>query len=241
MNIKFTLEYDGTQYYGSQKQPNKNTIENELLKAFKNINIETKIILSGRTDKDVHASGQVFNALLPSFWKKKLTKLKKVLNQQLPLTIRIKALCLVSKDFHSRFHAKKRVYRYLVSSKELSSFTHQYISYSKNIKEEEIKEAMQCFLGLHDFEYFHKVGSDKENTIREIYKVKFYKYKDLYVFKFTANSYLRSQIRLMVGFLLAISEGKLKKEDLKKQLDKKAYVFRKPASAYGLYLSKVIY
>ena len=69
----------------------------------------------------------------------------------------------------------------------------------------------------------------------------FYKHKDFYVFKFTANSYLRSQIRLMVGFLLKVSDGKLGINDLRDQLSLSKQIHKLPADANGLYLSKVIY
>lgn len=78
MNAKFTISYDGTKFQGSQTQPNGLSVEDRLQEAFKSINIDTKIVLSGRTDKDVHATGQVFNAFLPSFWND-LKKLKKYL------------------------------------------------------------------------------------------------------------------------------------------------------------------
>lgn len=241
MNTKFTIEYDGTEYFGSQKQPDKNTVENELIKAFSSINIDAKIILSGRTDKEVHATGQVFNTIIPLFWLESFDKLKKVLNNKLPLSIRIKKITKVDKTFHSRFSAKKRVYRYIISSKNTSSFTYKYMTYVDNINEDLIKEGIKLFIGKHDFTLFHKQGSDKENRLREIYKTSFYKYKDTYIFKFTANSYLRSQIRLMVGFLLEISKGKLTKNDLLKQLNNEKQYFKKPADPYGLYLSKIIY
>ncbi|NQY21112.1 MAG: tRNA pseudouridine(38-40) synthase TruA [Campylobacteraceae bacterium] len=241
MNVKFVIEYDGTEYFGSQKQLDKNTVENELLKAFKSINIDTKIILSGRTDKEVHATGQVFNTLLPSFWAKSFEKLKKVLNNKLPLSIRIKHINEVDELFHSRFSAKKRVYRYIISSKPASAFSFKYQTYVKDINEKRIKEAIVLFEGIHNFELFHKKGSDKDNFEREVFKTSFYKYKDVYVFKFTASSYLRSQIRLMVGFLLEVSRGKLSNDDLLQQLNNKKQYHKKPADPYGLYLSKVIY
>ena len=240
MNVKFTISYDGTKYQGSQTQANGLSVEDKLQEAFKSININTKIILSGRTDRDVHATGQVFNCEIPSFWDD-LKKLKRILNKHLPNSIRIKSVSEVNKDFHARFHAKKRVYRYLISSKELTAFNANYIAYHKNINEEKIKQAIKLFEGKHDFEYFHKKGSDKDNTIREVYSTKFYKYKDIYIFYFCSNSYLRSQIRLMVGILLKISEGKLNLDDLKNQLEKKECKFRTPAGAYGLYLAKVFY
>lgn len=240
MNAKFLVSYDGSLYKGSQKQPNRQTIEDKLLLAFKRINIDTKIILSGRTDKEVHATGQVFNCVIPDFWKD-FSKLKDTLNQQLPSSIRIHNIKKVADDFHSRFHAKKRVYRYIVTTKNITAFNNKFITQTKNINESKIQEAIKEFIGVHDFEYFHKQGSEKDVTIREIYDTKFYKYKDIYVFKFTANSYLRSQIRLMVGFLLKISEGKLSIDDLKTQLSKKENIHRLPALANGLYLAKVIY
>jgi len=240
MNLKFLISYDGSLYKGSQKQPNNQTIEDKLLNAFKRINIDTKIILSGRTDKDVHATGQVFNCIIPDFWDNFL-KLKDTLNQQLPSSIRVHHIRKVKEDFHSRFHAKKRVYRYLVTTKNITAFNNNFITQVRSIDEQKIQEAISAFIGIHDFEFFHKQGSDKDITVREIYDTKFYKYKDIYVFKFIANSYLRSQIRLMVGFLLKISEGKLTIEDLKTQLKKEKNIHRLPALANGLYLAKVIY
>jgi len=240
MNAKFTIVYDGTLYQGSQSQANGLSVEDRLQKAFKSININTKIFLSGRTDRDVHATGQVFNCVLPLYWHD-LSKLKDIMNKQLPSSISIKKIVKVGDDFHSRFHARKRVYRYLVSKKEVSVFSSKYISHYKEFDEELISKAIKSFIGVHDFEYFHKTGSDKENTVREVYEAKFYKYKDIYVFKFTANSYLRSQIRLMVGSLLKVGEKKLSIEDLKAQLKREKRVFKLPASPYGLYLAKVFY
>ena len=240
MNAKFTIVYDGTLYQGSQSQANGLSVEDRVQKAFKSININTKIFLSGRTDRDVHATGQVFNCVLPLYWHD-LEKLKDIMNIHLPSSISIKKIVKVGDDFHSRFHARKRVYRYLVSKKEVSVFSLKYISHYKEFDEELISQAIKSFIGVHDFEYFHKTGSDKENTVREVYEAKFYKYKDIYVFKFTANSYLRSQIRLMVGSLLKVGEKKLSIEDLNAQLKKEKRVFKLPASPYGLYLAKVFY
>ncbi|MBS9782431.1 MAG: tRNA pseudouridine(38-40) synthase TruA [Arcobacter sp.] len=241
MNLKFTISYDGFSFKGSQKQPCGNTIEDELIKAFKKINIKTKIILSGRTDKDVHASGQVFNCFVPPFWEDNLGKLKEVINRVLPLSIKIKHICKVSDDFHARFSAKSRVYRYIITTKALNPFNARYLTYVENIDEDLMKKAIKEFVGVYDFEYFQKMGSDKEKTIREIYSADFYKYKDIYVFRFCANSYLRSQIRLMVGFLLKINEGKLSFEDLKKQLNLDMQCFKVPALPNGLYLSHIRY
>ena len=240
MNLKFTLAYDGSLFQGSQKQPNGQTVEDKLLKAFKKINIETNIVLSGRTDKEVHATGQVFNCLIPDYWED-FFKLKEVLNKNLPSSIKILKISKVDENFHSRFHAKSRVYRYLITTKPTTPFNDKFITYVQNIDEKLIKLAIKEFIGIYDFKYFHKTGSDKDITIREVFDAVFYKYKDIYVFKFTANSYLRSQIRLMVGFLLAINDNKQSIENLKKQLRLEEHSFKLPAKANGLYLAKIKY
>ena len=240
MNLKFTLAYDGSLFQGSQKQPNGQTVEDKLLKAFKKINIETNIVLSGRTDKEVHATGQVFNCLIPGYWED-FFKLKEVLNKNLPSSIKILKISKVDENFHSRFHAKSRVYRYLITTKPTTPFNDKFITYVKNVDEELIKKAIKEFIGIYDFEYFHKTGSDKDITVREIFNTAFYKYKDIYVFKFTANSYLRSQIRLMVGFLLAINDKKLTIDDLKSQLRLEKNIFKTPIIPNGLYLAKIKY
>ena len=240
MNLKFVISYDGSLFQGSQKQPNGLTVEDKLLKAFKKINIETNIVLSGRTDKEVHATGQVFNCLVPDYWED-FFKLKEILNKNLPSSIKVLKISKVKDDFHSRFHAKKRVYRYLITTKHTTPFNDKFITYVKNINEELLQKAIKEFIGVYDFKYFHKTGSDKELTKREIFDTKFYKYKDIYVFKFTANSYLRSQIRLMVGFLLAINDNKQSIENLKEQLTLQKHHFKTPAVANGLYLAKIKY
>lgn len=240
MNLKFVISYDGSLFQGSQKQPNGLTVEDKLLKAFKKINIETNIVLSGRTDKEVHATGQVFNCLVPDYWED-FFKLKEILNKNLPSSIKVLKISKVKDDFHSRFHAKKRVYRYLITTKPTTPFNDKFITHVKNINEELLQKAIKEFIGVYDFKYFHKTGSDKELTKREIFDTKFYKYKDIYVFKFTANSYLRSQIRLMVGFLLAINENKQSIENLKEQLTLQKHHFKTPAVANGLYLAKIKY
>ncbi|MGE0050399.1 MAG: tRNA pseudouridine(38-40) synthase TruA [Arcobacter sp.] len=240
MNLKFIVAYDGSSYLGSQKQPNKNTIEDELLKAFKTLNIDTSIVLSGRTDKEVHATGQVFNCVIPDFWTD-FSKLQEILNKRLPSSIQIRHIVKVNEDFHSRFHAKKRVYRYIITTKPTTPFNDKFITFVKSVDEKLLKEAIKEFIGVYDFKYFHKTGSDKDVTIREIFETAFYKHKDIYVFKFVANSYLRSQIRLMVGFLLAINDKRLTIEDLKKQLNCEKNIFKTPIKANGLYLAKIKY
>jgi len=240
ISIKLTISYDGTLYNGSQIQPDKPTIQSKLLKTLKLLNIDTKLEFSGRTDKGVHAFRQIVSCTIPTFWNN-LSKLKITLNKLLPASIYIRGIKIVNSSFHARFNAKKREYRYLISSKQLTPFNSNYLGYYPVVNEKNIHNAIKLFIGIHDFEFFCKNGSDPVSTIREIYDIKFYKYKDIFVLQFKANSYLRSQIRMMVDFIMKISSGKLKSSDLEKQLKKKKLVSWTLAPSNGLYLSRITY
>lgn len=240
MNIKITLAYDGSLYHGSQIQPDFTTIHSKLLEVLNTINIHTSLNFSGRTDKGVHAFKQVVSCQIPSFWND-LSKLQKVLNKQLPNSIQIRNIQCVKEDFHARFSAKKREYRYLLSDQKLSVFNSNYISYYSKININKIQNAIRLFQGKHDFEFFSKKGSDPISTIREIYNITLYQYKGIYVLKFTANSYLRSQIRMIVDFIMKISSEELTIDDLNNQLNKKKLISWTLAPANGLYLSKIYY
>ena len=240
MNIKITLSYDGSLYYGSQIQPDFITIHSKLLEVLNTININTTLNFSGRTDKGVHAFKQVVSCKIPSYWSD-LKKLQIVLNKQLSNSIQIRNIQNVENTFHARFSAKKREYRYLLTDKKLSVFNSNYMSYYSQINEKKINSALKILQGKHDFEFFSKKGSDPHSTVREIYNITLYKYKDIYVLKFTANSYLRSQIRMIVDFIMKISSGKLNLSDLEKQLSKKELISWTLAPSNGLYLSKIHY
>jgi len=240
IKILIIISYDGTQFYGSQIQPDKKTIEFTLIKVLKIINIDTKLEFSGRTDKGVHAFKQAISCFIPKYWNN-LKKLQQTVNKLLPNSILIRYISFVKDDFHARFSAKKREYRYLISSKQLTPFNSDFISYYPNINVKKINEAISYFIGQHNFKYFSKTGSEPISTVREIYKIRFYQYKDIYVLNFQANSYLRSQIRMMVDFIMKISEGKLTISDLEKQLKGEKLISWTLAPSNGLYLSKVIY
>lgn len=113
--------------------------------------------------------------------------------------------------------------------------------YKQHINIDLIKEASRILIGVHDFEYFSKKGSEPISTIREIYNINIYFYKSKLIIKFDANSYLRSQIRMIVDFLLKISDAKLTIEDLKTQLSKQKLISWTLAPANGLYLSRITY
>lgn len=241
MHVKITLSYDGSQFNGSQIQNSGvRTVMGKLDKILRTLGIACNLHVSGRTDTGVHATNQVIDLLLPAYWHD-LESLKYFLNQKVLPDIYIKKIEEVAEGFHARFSAQRRVYRYIISTKQPSVFLTPYRLYVPEIDEMLIKEAIKHFEGEHNFEYFKKSGGGQENFVRTIYKTKFYRYRDCYIFYFEANSFVRSQIRMMVYFLLEISQGRQTIEDLQEQLSCHKCHVTHLVEPNGLYLSRIKY
>ena len=239
--VKLTISYDGTAFFGSQYQKDKPTVIGEFQKSLKKINISEKILMSGRTDRGVHSTGQVAHLDIPKYWK--LDNFSYALKNSLPKTIGIHRIKKVEKDFHSRFSAEKRVYRYIFSTSSENPFENKFITFinSRNFEFSKVQNAINIFQGIYNFDNFKKIGSENSSDIREIFQTKAYKFQKYYILKFTANSFLRSQVRLMVGALFEIGYGNLEIQELQKFLDIKNKKWKKIAPPNGLYLTKVIY
>lgn len=236
MRCALNIAYNGTGFLGSQIQSETpNTILGNLEKVLRQLGIESKVVASGRTDKGVHATGQVCHIDLPEFWFD-LKKLKRVINEMLPKTIRINSVKKVNNEFHARYSAKKRVYRYIIKDGDSNPFLNDFVTFLKDINFDKIKKNIELFIGEHDFKQFMKTGSEVNSTKRIIYKAFAYKHKGYIVLNFEANGFLRSQIRLMVGAVLKLSE-----DELLHQLECTKIYKVKPAPSNGLYLAKIKY
>jgi len=236
MKAKLTIAYNGTHYLGSQTQKSSsNTILGTIEQVLSALGIKDKLIASGRTDKGVHATGQVCHIDLPPFWND-LVKLKRVLNEMLPTSIKIKTIIEVKNDFHARYGAKKRVYRYIIKKEVSNPFLDDFITFDKSVDFKRIKNNIELFIGEHDFTNFMKTGSDTQSAVRIIYKAFAYKHKNYIILNFEANGFLRSQIRLMVGALL-----KFDSNQITQQLNLSEKFPLKPAKSNGLYLAKIKY
>lgn len=241
MKVKIILSYDGSLYRGSQIQKSTpQTVIGTLIPVLCKLGITDTPIASGRTDRDVHASGQVLHVSLPEYWSD-LNKLKNLLNDHLPSSLHVKKISEAADDFHARYSAKRRVYRYVLSTHESNPFQARYITFVTSLDFEAIQEAVVFFEGEHDFKNFMKQGSETRSSVRKIYKAMAYQHQGKIILYFEANGFLRSQIRLMVGFLLAISTKKLTPKALQEQLTCKAIHSRTLAPPEGLYLAKIKY
>ena len=242
MRIKILLSYNGSSYEGSQVQLHtSNTIMGQIYKALTSLGIETKLHASGRTDAGVHAFKQVMHCEVPSFWTD-ASKLKDHLNHKLPTSIKIRQLSFCNEDFHARYSAKRRAYRYILSDGISNPFEDAFVSFINTpINLNLLTAGMKTFEGEHDFSSFKKSGSPTKTNLRTIYKTRVYTHNKKVVLYFEANGFLRSQIRLMVAFLLKINSLELTNEQLNQQL-KNTHVFNtRPAPANGLYLSNIVY
>jgi tRNA pseudouridine38-40 synthase len=235
------MSYNGSAFMGSQQQPTTHdTVIGTLSIALKRLKITTLPKGSGRTDRGVHATHQVMHLDLPLFWTD-LRRLKDMLNLQLPSSLRILKIDCVSNDFHARYSAKKRIYRYIIKEGTSNPFEDNFISFIPNLNSEVIIDAIKLFEGTHNFELFKKSGNDMEHFIRIIYRAYAYTHKGYLILSFEGNSFLRSQIRLMVGFLLRISAGKATKEQLVEQLNGIKRHSTAIAPHNGLYLARILY
>lgn len=244
MRVKATIEYDGSKFYGFQvqREGDKNilpTVISRIEALLKALHIHSKVEGSGRTDRGVHATGQVIAFDLPEYWSD-LGKLINILNDKLEY-IRFKTLKPCDEAFSPRYHAKSRVYRYIVSPENSRPFLLDYVAFTPALDCEKIQEGIRLFEGEHDFVMFRKSGSEEKTTVRTIYKARFYRYRNIYVFYFEGNAFLRSQIRMMVDALLKLSSGMISASQLKSQIDNEVKWTSTLAPAAGLYLAKVKY
>jgi len=240
MRVKAVVSYDGSAFQGFQKQTRtKQTVTTAIENALMDLQITSPITGSGRTDAGVHASGQVIHFDLPEFWSD-LNRLRNSLNRKLT-TIHFKHISAVPDDFHARFSAKKRIYRYIFKENELSVFERNYVAHYSNFDSHILRSALLMFAGEHNFTYFHKTGSDVHTTVRKIYDAN-YRHRGKYHFiYFTANGFLRSQVRMMVEGAMLCAQGKLTLEQHRRQIEAQQQFHTRLAPPQGLYLAKILY
>ncbi|MBO98818.1 MAG: tRNA pseudouridine(38-40) synthase TruA [Chloroflexi bacterium] len=240
-----TCQYDGTSYQGFQSQKNQKTIQEKLeCSLFKVTNKRLIIEYAGRTDSGVHATHQVIS--FTTEWNHKINDLENALNSNLPDDIAVNNIMEVPNTFHPRKSAISRSYEYTIStSVEKDIFIRNYsYHYPNKLDLVKIQEGLNLIKGKHDFSNFCKKESLPENSIRYIYDNSIEILDKLMIFKFKGSSFLRHQIRFMVGFLLAIGRGKHSLNELKSLLkseNRAKTLIKHNVSPRGLCLTLVEY
>ena len=242
MRYKCVISYNGYNYMGFQIQHELPTVELKIKEAIKKmLDVEVTIAASGRTDRYVHALNQVIHFDL----KKDINpnNLKRGINSFLPEDIYIKEVEKVSDDFHARFSAKSKEYHYLINTKEYDPLTYMFMPFIDKLDYDLMNDAIKLFIGTHDFKGFASAQIDKrKETVKTIYDAKIIKYDDKLEFIFIGSSFLKYQVRRMMGLLIEIGKKKETKEKILEVLEKKdPKISHKVASGVGLYLYKVNY
>ncbi len=241
--IKITLEYNGSDFHGWQRQDGKRTVQGELENAFLSLTGEiVKVEGSGRTDAGVHALGQVASVEIESVIP--LKNIKKALNDLLPTDVRVCKVESAKEDFHARFSAKRKTYEYIAQvGGQRSAINHNlqgFYPYDVDIKK--MKEVSKLLIGKHNFKGFCSANTTVTNFEREIFDIKISKSGHIFKFVVTGNGFLYNMVRIIVGTLLDVGRGKLTKQDVQKALETGERKFAGiTMEASGLYLKKVEY
>ena len=242
-NILLTIEYDGKDFNGWQKQPNKLNIQGEIERAIEEITGEkVDLIASGRTDAGVHALAQMANFKTNS--KLPVEKYPIALNTKLKKTIRIQKAEEVEENFHSRYHCKQKTYRYIINNSGQGSSIYRNLEYfiPNKLDVEKMQEAVKYFEGEHDFKAFKASGTSSKSSVRTIYKAKVEKQGERIIIELTGNGFLYNMVRIIAGTLVEVGLGKIKPEEISEIIEKKERANAgKTLPPQGLYLVKVEY
>ena len=245
MKILGICSYRGTNYYGWQKQIGFVSVQEKIEETLSKIyDSPISIQGSGRTDAGVHALKQYFHYVTNK--EKDLKQLTYALNKMLPDDIKIISLKVVNDDFHARYNATKKIYEYrlLLTNKDPFSYDLAYI-YPMELDVPAFIDALNRFVGTHNFQDFTSKEEDEGNFVRTVYDVEIIREKDKSLLRviFTGNGFMRYQIRNMIGAALSVASGKEKMSFIDKHLknDKSREIIAYKAPASGLYLVDVIY
>ena len=243
MLMKAKIAYDGSNYAGWQKQINALGIQEVFEKALEKIHHQpTEVVASGRTDAKVHAMGQVVHFEARSGIT--CQQYQKALNGILPRDIRVLVCEEAKEGFHARFSATGKRYRYICTTNQNDPFCFPYKSIVyETLDIKPMREASQYLIGSHDFTSFssHKIDPRKPR-VKTIASIEINAHGDDIEFEFIGSGFLRYQVRMMVGALMAVGRHKQEPEALKRMLeakDKHACPYNAPPQ--GLYLMEVYY
>jgi tRNA pseudouridine38-40 synthase len=242
--LKLIIAYDGAPFSGWQSQRDGNAVQDHLEHAFRKISTEAvRVHGAGRTDAGVHALAQCAHVdltetkLTPAEW-------TNALNANLPRTIRILSCRYVSQNFHARFSAKGKTYRYRIwTGKVLLPLELGRVWHVPGpVDVDLVRAAASLFVGQHDFARFAaNRGKMERDTIRTIRSITLRRQKELLTLEFSGDGFLYKMVRMIVGAIVDCSRGKISVTELKKALAGRDGGRRLVAPAAGLFLVRVRY
>ena len=243
MRFAASVEYEGTNFFGWQRQSSVNSIQEEIENSISQITQSNiKIQGAGRTDAGVHALGQVFHFDTDII--RPINSLIKGVNSFLPDSIRIKWVKSVPDDFHARFLATGREYQYLLNNSSINSsiwsnhcgWTFYELDFTL------LKNASKKFEGCHDFSAFRSSECQAKSPIRLIKNIRVERFNNYYLFTINGNSFLHHQVRNMIGTIISVARKEMSIDNIDTLFLKKDRSLT-PAtfSPNGLYLTNIKY
>ncbi|WP_438449120.1 tRNA pseudouridine(38-40) synthase TruA [Gorillibacterium sp. sgz5001074] len=251
-NIAMVIGYDGTGYSGYQTQPSGNTIQDKLEAAVRALTGETvKIHGSGRTDAGVHAKAQVVHFHTESRIPAERWSL--ALNTRLPDDIVVYKAWEAPLEFHSRKSAKRKTYRYCIQNSRFPDLEHRRtrLHHPMPLDTAAMRQALACIVGEHDFTSFCTVRCEKDSRVRTIYAAELIVIPDplpgddracsIHI-EITGNGFLYNMVRILVGTLIEIGQGKVGPAEMRRILEAQDRSKAGPtAVSHGLTLWRVEY
>ncbi len=242
-NLFLTISYDGSNYHGWQIQKNAITVQEVFQNAVQKVFCE-KLDIKGcsRTDSGVHAN--MYCLSLKTDMNISNESVVRALNTYLPKDIAVNSCEEVDDDFHARYSVKSKEYIYkLYNGKIRNPFLEKYaFQYRYPIDVDYLNKEAKAFIGTYDYSGFCSAHSGVEDTVRTVKDFTVWREGDMVYFKVEADGFLYNMVRIMVGTLLFVSEGKIKDGELKEViLSKNRKKAGKTAPAQGLYLNRVNY
>mgnify|MGYP003575693898 CR=1 FL=1 len=242
--FRLTLHYDGAGFFGWQVQPGVRTVQAELEAALSRLrNSPTTVIAAGRTDRGVHATGQVVSALMPAKWS--AAELHRALNAVLPDDIWVVNVEDADAAFHARYDAQSRSYLYRIgTTPEAFSPFHRKHCWPLGIELPLalLNDAAQRFLGEHPFRAFAKSGQPERGVVCTVTVAEWRSYTGGVEFHVTADRFLHHMVRYMVGTMVDVARGRRPASDIDALLTGAPMLETSPpAPPEGLFLSHVSY
>ena len=237
------LSYNGSTFFGWQRQPKQISVQEEIENAFTklNSNFPISVVGCGRTDAGVHANHYILHVDLEEV--KDIEHLIFKLNRILPDSIVIHSVKVVPDDMHARFKATSRTYRYFMNSKKNPFKQGLSWTFPQELDFNAMNKAGEFLMGTKDFTSFSKVNTDVKTNICTVTKAHWVQVDEFnYYFEITADRFLRNMVRATVGTLLEIGSGKISPESILTVLEEKdrgAAAISVPA--HGLFLWEVLY
>ncbi|MDR5693931.1 MAG: tRNA pseudouridine(38-40) synthase TruA [Armatimonadota bacterium] len=242
-HIKLILEYDGTHYKGWQRQRSTPTIQETLERAIASLTGEpSRVTGAGRTDAGVHALGQV--ATFRTRSRIPVTKVPEALNSLLPLDIRVLWAEEVDEGFHPRYHARSRVYTYVILNRPTPSALLRHYAYYFPVPLDTyaMDQGIRSLIGRHEFDAYRALGSNPKTTWCTVFRAHVHKWRDFVLITMEADRFLRHMVRMITGTLIRVGTAKLLPEAMGEFLRRKDNQLTGPVvPPYGLYLVRVHY